>query len=380
MQVQGRSAGMEPILFVIDHFRNPNAGTEGQLFQLVKGLDRTRYTPYLLVFSDSDYLREQGFPCEYEVLGHSRLSSPSMWLALWKFASRFRSRGGRLAHIFFNDPSLICPPVFRCQGIKTIISRRDMGYWYTPTWQAALIVTGRFVSAVITNSRAVKAVTAQKELLSPSRIYVVYNGYERGPESRVVPSELALLRRQYPSAVFVGLVANIRPIKRIQDAIEALSGGGHSCSDSVHLVVIGDGDSSELKNLATNLGVNKRVHFLGRRSDVKSCLEALDAALLCSESEGFSNSIIEYMQAGLPVICSNVGGNPEAVEHGETGYLYPCGDVAALANFLTKLSENDELRRSIGDQAGKVARERFGMQQMVIEHQHIYQRVIGAEG
>ena len=135
--------------------------------------------------------------------------------------------------------------MFRCQGIKTIISRRDMGYWYTPTWQAALIVTGRFVSAVITNSRAVKTVTAQKELLSPSRIYVVYNGYERGPEFRIVPSDLALLRRQCPSAVFVGLVANIRPIKRIQDAIEALGGGEHSCSDSVHLVVIGDGDSSE---------------------------------------------------------------------------------------------------------------------------------------
>lgn len=378
MQGQGRSEGTEPILFVIDHFRNPHAGTEGQLFQLVKGLDRSRFTPHLLVFSDSDYLREQGFPCEYEVLGHSRLSSPSTWIALSRFARRFRSRGGRLAHVFFNDPSVICPPVFRSQGIKTLISRRDMGYWYTPAWRAVLMVTGRFVSAVITNSQAVSEVTARKELLSPKRIHVVYNGYEGREEAEAMPPDLAELKRKYPEAVFAGLVANIRPIKRIQDAIEAL-GDRHRCSGNVHLLVIGDGDPAELKKLAANLGVEDRVHLLGRRSDVKSCLKALDIALLCSESEGFSNSIVEYMQADLPVVCSDVGGNPEAVEHGETGYLYPCGDVAALAVCITKLAENKELRRSIGDQAGKVARERFGMEQMVSEHQHIYQKVIGVK-
>lgn len=378
MQGQGCSEGMEPILFVIDHFRNPYAGTEGQLFQLVKGLDRSRFAPYLLVFSDSDYLREHGFPCRYEVLGHSRLSSPSTWGALWQFARRFRSEGGRLAHVFFNDPSVICPPVFRCQGIKTLISRRDMGYWYTSAWRAALMITGRFVSAVITNSQAVSAVTARKELLPPKRIHVVYNGYEGVPQTTRQPSDLVDLRRRYPEAVFAGLVANIRPIKRIQDAIEAL-GDKHRCSGKIHLLVIGDGDPAELMNLAVDRGVENRVHFLGRRSDVKSCLQVLDLALLCSESEGFSNAVVEYMQADLPVVCSDVGGNPEAIDHGETGYLYPCGDVGTLAVFLSKLSESEELRRSMGDKAGKVARERFGMEQMVERHQAIYQRVVGAE-
>lgn len=376
MQVHGRT---EPVLFVIDHFRNPHAGTEGQLFQLVKRLDRSRFTPYLLVFRESDYLREQGFPCEYEVLGRSRLSSPSTWLALTKFARRFRAKGGRLAHVFFNDPSVICPPVFRCLGIKTIISRRDMGYWYTPAWQAVLMVTGRFVSAAITNSQAVSVVTARKELLSPSRVHVVYNGYDDEQRSVAIPSDLAELRRRSPGAVFSGLVANIRPIKRIQDAIDAL-GDRDRCANNIHLLVIGDGDSTDLGRRAVQLGVEERVHFLGRRSDVKSCLKALDIALLCSESEGFSNSIVEYMQAGLPVICSNVGGNPEAVSQNETGFLYPCGNVAVLACCLTKLTENEKLRRSIGDKASKVARERFGMEQMVSEHQHIYQQVIGSEG
>ncbi len=378
MQGQKRCEGTEPILFVIDYFRNPHAGTEGQLFQLVKGLDRSRFTPYLLVFNDSDYLREHGFPCEYEVLGHSRLSSLEMWRALWSFARSFRVNGGRLAHVFFNDPSVICPPVFWCKGIRTIISRRDMGYWYTPALQVALMVTGRFVSAAITNSHAVSEVTACKELLSPKRIHVVYNGYEYEPASGAIPNDMAELKRQYPEAIFAGLVANIRPIKRIHDAIEAL-GDRDRCSGNIHLVVIGDGNPVKLKRLAVDRGVEDRVHFLGRRSDVKSCLKVLDVALLCSESEGFSNSIVEYMQADLPVVCSNVGGNPEAVAHGETGYLYPCGDVGALAVLLTKLGESEELRRSIGCKAGKVARERFGMEQMINNHQAIYQRVAGAK-
>lgn len=378
MQVQGRNEGTEPILFVIDHFRSPHAGTEGQLFQLVKGLNRSRFTPYLLVFSDSDYLRNQGFPCDYEVLGQCRLSSPATWLALWRFARRFKKQGGRLAHVFFNDPSLICPPVFRSLGIKTIISRRDMGYWYTPAWRAALMVTGRFLSAVIANSQAVGAVTAKKELLNPKYIHVVYNGYEGGLAPRAMPSDLFELRGRHPGAVFVGLVANIRPIKRIQDAIEALV--DERCrSTNVQLLVIGDGDATALKDRAVSIGVDERVHFLGRRSDVKACLKALDIALLCSDSEGFSNSIIEYMQAGLPVVCSDVGGNPEAVTHGETGYLYPCGDVTALAAYIGKLAGSVELRRSIGCKASEVARERFGMEQMVIEHQRIYHQVIGAK-
>lgn len=372
MQVQGSSNDREKILFVIDHFRNPNAGTEGQLFQLIQGLDRNHFTPYLLVFSDSDYLQEYGFPCEYEVLGHSRLSAPATWLALWSRAKQYKASGVRLAHVFFNDPSVICPPIFRFHRIKTIISRRDMGYWYTPAYRALLLVTGRFVSAVITNSQAVRQVTARKEGFPRESIHVVYNGYDSGGATPKVPSDLLALRKRNPEAIFAGLVANIRPIKRIGDAIVALTLSG-VCK--VHLVVIGAGDANELKALAKTQGVGDRVHFLGGRSDVKACLAFLDIALLCSESEGFSNAIIEYMQAGVPVICSEVGGNPEAVIHGETGFLYACGDIRELGRKLAELASDAEMRKSIGDNARKVAKERFGMDEMVSRHELIYRRI-----
>ncbi|MCR8915816.1 glycosyltransferase [Marinobacter panjinensis] len=369
-----------PILFVIDHFRNPNAGTEGQLFQLIKGLDRARFKPRLLVFRDSEYLEKQGFPCDYQILGKSRMASPSTWFALWKAARDFRKEGGRLAHIFFNDPSVLCPPIFRLCGIKCIISRRDMGYWYTKPYLVMLAVTGRFVSLVVTNSQAVKEVTLRKEPIPPSRIQVVHNGYENTISGSSVPEDLASLRKEYSGAVFAGIVANIRPIKRIADAIRALR---VLCQEGVdlHLIVIGDGNSSALKRLAAELEVDDaRVHFLGARDDAKNCLSALDIGLLCSESEGFSNAIVEYMQAGLPVVCSNVGGNPEAVKHGEHGYLYPCGDIETMAMHLNVLVNDAALRKSMGAKARTYAEKSFGMNAMVNRHQEIYADLVAQGG
>ncbi|SNC68267.1 Glycosyltransferase involved in cell wall bisynthesis [Marinobacter sp. es.048] len=368
----------QPILFVIDHFRNPNAGTEGQMLNLIKGLDRARFEPILLVFRDSEYLRKYGFPCDYHVLGHTRLFAPVTWAALWKLAWKFRASEIRLAHVFFNDPSVICPPIFRLNGIKTIISRRDMGYWYTLAYRVMLAISGRFVSTVITNSDAVKQVTIRAEPFDLSQVHVIYNGYGAGETFCEVPADLTELRTKHLNAVFVGLVANIRPVKRMEDAVKAI-GQLHQSGHDVHLILIGDGSQANLRLLASEQGVAERVHFLGPRADVKACLKALDIGLLCSESEGFSNAIVEYMQAGLPVVCSNVGGNPEAVEHGETGYLYPCGDVAALASHLRRLSDSGELRQRIGDNAFRCARERFSMETMVAKHQEIYDGLIGPE-
>ncbi|MGX1199783.1 glycosyltransferase [Marinobacter sp. MBR-105] len=367
-----------PILFVIDFFRNPHAGTEGQLYQLITGLDRRRFEPTLLVFKPSEYLDSAEFPCAVKVLGHSRLLSIKTWLSLWVAAKKFRSEGGRVAHVFFNDPSVICPPVFGMLGIQTIISRRDMGYWYTRKYLAMLNLSGRFAALAITNSQAVRKVTVEHEPFDLTSTHVIYNGYvfeERQPE---IPVDLKELRRMYPEAVFAVIVANIRPIKRLEDAVRAL-GALPGEIPALHLVIIGDGDPKALKATSKELGVEGRVHFLGARRDVKECLTGLDIGLLCSDSEGFSNSLVEYMQAGLAVVCSAVGGNPEAITHGETGLLYTCGNLDELAICLEKLVTDGELRERLGKNAKSTARQRFSMETMVQQHQELYDSLLNKE-
>ncbi|WP_369612044.1 glycosyltransferase [Marinobacter sp. RI1] len=368
------------LLFVIDYFKNPNAGTEGQLYSLIKGLDRTRFNPVLLVFRESKYLQEKGFPCDYYVLGHTRLLSPATWMAMWRFAKKARAMNISVAHIFFNDPSVICPPILRVNGIRVIISRRDMGYWYNLKYRFMLAMSGRFVSRAIVNSKAVGAVTSINEPLNSKKISIIYNGYEFYDSGDLIPHDISSLRRRYPEAIFIVLVANVRPIKRISDAIHALV--HPSLRDkNLHLVVIGDGDLDMLKSLSYKLELGERVHLLGPRSDVRQCLNGFDIGVLCSESEGFSNAIVEYMQAGLPVVCSNVGGNPEAVSHGENGFLYPVGDISALASYLDDLYKDSSLRHCMGKESLRTATERFSMRRMVMEHERVYESLseVGSE-
>lgn len=364
------------ILYVIDHFKNPNAGTEGQLYQLLKHLDRTLFKPELLVFSSSPWLdnavSSEQFPCPVRVLGSRSLSSPKTWWRLWQQARQYRRAGGRIAHVFFNDPSIICPPVFKLCGLKTLISRRDMGYWYTPLLQRLLRITRHACTGVVVNSQAVADITCATEGFSASNSHVIYNGYESSAVTESVIPELALLKQQ--GRMLVGLVANIRPIKRIDDMVQALA-LINDTAPQLDFVHIGDGEQSLLTDLAAQLGIAERVHCLGPRTDIKACLQYFDLAALCSESEGFSNALIEYLQAGLPVVCSRVGGNPEAVQNNFNGFLYEFGDVKILAEKLALLANDEALRLRMSVNGKQQANERYTVAAMINAHQQLYSKL-----
>lgn len=359
------------ILYVIDSYANPNAGTEGQLFQLIKHLNRKLFAPKLLVFTESEWLKNNDFPCPVEILGHSSIKSPSTWLALRKKAKQYKNEGYKLAHIYFNDASVICPPVFYFYGIKTLISRRDMGYWYNPLYRILLPITGKFVTKVLVNSKAVGDITNQVEKISNDKIAVIYNGYDANTAEL---SKIEQLNDFKGNSVLLGIVANIRPIKRMQDAIEAVA----ILHDlNVKLVIIGGGDSTELHQLSKKLNSEDKILFLGARSDVKSCLQYIDIGLLCSESEGFSNAIVEYQFAGLPVVCSRVGGNPEAVTDGINGYLYEAGNVQELQQKLSLLLCDKELRQKMSLAAKSTAENNYTIDTMILAHKKIYQESLG---
>lgn len=366
----------EPILFVIDQFVNPYAGTEGQLLKLLQMMPAAGFEPRLLVLKNSSFIHDQPMPCRVDVLSHHRLSSPGTWLSLWRYAKRSKANGISLAHVFFNDASLICPPVFRLAGIQTLISRRDMGYWYTPLLVRLLRFTRRWVTGVVVNSEAVRKVTEDVEGYKHDQVHVIYNGYSVVDITTLKPvPELNTLRTLGPVAL---LVANIRPIKRISDAVAALAllkGRGHNMT----LAVIGGGDITPLKRQAEALGVSDRILFLGKRSDVASCLAYGAVGLSCSESEGYSNSVVEYMQAGLPVVASDVGGNREAVVDGVTGCRYLAGNIEALADRLQSLLVDHEKRKAMGREGKKLAIQRHELEGMIQAHAQLYSELSGFE-
>lgn len=364
------------LLFIIDVYKNPYAGTEGQLLKLIQCLDSNKYEATFVVFKDSEYLRSNDFPIPVDIVSIQRLSSPLSWLKLFRYFFRKKKDNYDLAHIFFNDPSMICPLILKFLGYKVIISRRDMGYWYTWINLLLLRINTLFVDLVVANSEAVKNVTISMEGYKPDHVAVIYNGYQESAMSAIVDSVGGRNGIAFDdSEIRIGLVANIRPIKRMVDAIYAMN-IIHDVDQRIVLYIVGDGDRSQLAELAMTLGITLSIRFLGPRNDVPQLLLLFHVGILCSESEGFSNTLIEYMQSGLPVVCSNVGGNPEIVEHGVNGFLYETGDIPILAKYILELVEDSSLRERMGQFGMEKVKENYSLNNYVGHHQHLYDKLL----
>jgi sugar transferase (PEP-CTERM/EpsH1 system associated) len=128
----------------------------------------------------------------------------------------------------------------------------------------------------------------------------------------------------------------------------------HRLHPEARLLLVGAGDPTAVRSLAESLGVGSAVFFPGARGDVPALLSLTDIYVNCSSFEGMSNTILEAMASSKPVVATDVGGNPELVREGETGFLVPSGDEAALANRLTRLLDDAALRATMGADARKV--------------------------
>ncbi len=240
-----------------------------------------------------------------------------------------------------------------------------MGFWYTPANRLALRFVRRFVGLVVANSYAVARSVRDAEGYRPDEVAVVYNGVD-------VPGNLPAASTN--AGPVIGIVANLRPIKRIGDAIRAFAKIAEKHPEAI-LRIVGGGDEAGLVQVASRMNVAGRVQFTGRIESPGDELTNFSVGMLTSESEGLSNSIIEYMLAGLPVVCTSAGGNPELVEEGVNGFLVEVGDVSAMADRLDQLLRSGELRRSLGQAGRAKAQRKFSTVRMVEAHEELYARL-----
>jgi L-malate glycosyltransferase len=365
------------VRYVLDGYTDPNAGTEIQFWLLLQNLDRTRFEPSVLLLRESPFLRENLGDIPLEVLNVTRLKSPA---ALWRILRSVltaRRAGVDVAHLYFNDVSLVFPRLLRLVGLPCIVSRRDLGFWYSPANLKLLRLNAGAVNAVVANCKAVERAVIEAEGFRQDQVRVIYNGIAR-QEAAADPAVRA--RFAIPAAAkLVVLVANLRPLKRIQDAVQAVALVAKRVPD-VHLAVVGEDREGatttsyrgELESLARSLGIHERVHFVGKQRDPMPLVQAADVCVLCSETEGLSNTVIEYMLAGKPAVCTDVGGNGELVEEGRTGYLVPVADAAMLGARIGELLEDHARAAAFGAAARARANELFAPQTMLRMHEALY--------
>jgi sugar transferase (PEP-CTERM/EpsH1 system associated) len=203
-----------------------------------------------------------------------------------------------------------------------------------------------------------------------SKVTQIYNGVD---SDMFCPSQDISLSAPLTEKDFfvIGIVARLDPIKDHSCLFSAFKKLRQSNKNS-KLLVVGDGpEKNRLKTAAV-----EGITFLGNRSDTPSLLRSFDVFVLPSINEGISNTILEAMASGVPVIASNVGGNGELVLDGITGQLFSAGDIDELTKALKVYAQNSELRQ----QHGKAGRQRivddFTIKQMVTKYEEVYTRVI----
>lgn len=216
------------------------------------------------------------------------------------------------------------------------------------------------------------------------KVRQIYNGVDQSRFTPETVKPLALLPAQWQQLdgiLVVGTVGRLTPVKDQQLLLRAIAHLLESDPDlgkRVRLLIIGDGPLYPvLQQLIAELALQDVVWLAGDRQDVPGLLQAMDVFALPSLGEGISNTVLEAMASGLPVVATAVGGNVELVEEGYNGSLVPAGDYLALSNALAALLKNDGERIRQGTNARQRVCQRFDWDRTVESYLHVYDELLG---
>lgn len=229
---------------------------------------------------------------------------------------------------------------------------------------------------VLSVSYQLRDLHARRTGFDSARITVIHNGVDRErffPD----PAVRASMRRELglsANELCIGCVGNLFPVKGHITALQAMERFATQRPDNWRLLLIGDGpERAALEDYLQGREWKDRVRFLGTSHRVPALLNAMDVYVLPSIAEGICNSLLEAMASGLPVIATRTGGNPEVVVDGESGLLFPVGDVARLAEHLLLLSEGEQRRTELAHKALRRVGEEFSLESMVDKYAQLYE-------
>jgi len=339
------------ILYMIDEMEAvTSGGTERQLMQMIRLLVDAGVEVRLCTLRGTHWLTDEIAGCPVEHFAFLSLLRPGSQAELLRLRAYMRDYRPHVLQTFFVEANILGPIVGRLAGVPVIVGgRRNLNYWMGPLTSSLQRFANRYTTRLLANSEAVKEHVVRTEHIHPAQVDVIYNGldverFRPDPESR------AAMRQKFgftDDQILIGAVSVLRPIKGCEDFIDAAALVLRQ-QPSTRFVLVGDGPiRSELELRAKALG--DCFTFAGAQPDVRPFLQMFDIGVLSSESEGFSNSILEYLAAGLPCVVTDVGGNREAV--GNAGVSIPVRDPNALAKALVGLVSDPALRQSLASAA-----------------------------
>lgn len=376
------------IAFIIDTI-NSIGGTEKQLLSLMSRLDESRFDKHLVCLKPPDaYVhfttgRQEDYSTHfnYYQCDIGSLLSRECIAGTVKLAKYFKENRIDIVQTYFLDAQLIGVAAGKLAGVRKIVCcRRDLGFWHDRQLLLIARAVNRLADRFLVNSHAVKRQVARDEWVSPDKISVIYNGIDKsGFNGNSPPGNRAFDLFDRQKNYCIGSLANFsRRVKRVDVFIRAAA-EVLKAIPNVYFCIVGEGYlKQELIDLCNALHISERVLFLGAVKDVASCIKHWDIGVLSSESEGLSNSILEYMATGMPVVATDVGGNKELINEGMNGFLVPNEDYYAMADKLCRLLKDPHLRKNMGESGKRMISERFGWEKVILDYENYYETLLGS--
>ncbi len=281
-----------------------------------------------------------------------------------------------VAHAFDFYTNLMMAPSARMAGVAVVLgSHRQLGDLLTRPQFWAQLMAFRMCDRVLCNSR-VAAERLRKAGLSERKLVIIPNGL---PEELFASCAAAIPRR--PGVVRMGMIARMNdPVKNHAAFLRAAARVARELPD-VEFLLVGDGPlRAGLEAMVQELGIAAKFIFAGERHDIPAMLSSMDVSVLISSSESLSNVILESMAAGVPVIATDVGGNPELVKDGETGILVPPSNEDRLVEALLRLARDPGLRLQYSQAAREFARSSFHIDVIRRRYEELYVSLLEEKG
>ncbi|ARI77271.1 N-acetyl-alpha-D-glucosaminyl L-malate synthase BshA [Halobacillus mangrovi] len=215
----------------------------------------------------------------------------------------------------------------------------------------------------------------QDMLDTNKRIEVIYNFVDEREYYRKSTQEL---KKDYcieEHEKVIIHISNFRKVKRVPDVIHAFSKIVHDVPSK--LLLVGDGpEYSDCYQLVQELGIENRVLFLGKQENVSDLLSISDLKLLLSEKESFGLVLLEAMACGVPCIGTNIGGIPEVIDHGETGFIVELGNIDQIASFAIRILTDEKTMTDFSSQAREVVKDKFASSTILGQYEELYKQVM----
>ena len=339
---------LAPILHLV--WNLIRGGTEGQCARTAMRLARGGWPQRVGVS------RREGFFLEaveqtcgpvYELRIRAMLR-PGTGYEIGRLARFIRREGNALVHAWDADAAIFGAAAAMLADVPLVTSRRDLGEIYAPRKLALMRWADRRARAVVVNARAIADAPVCRHM-EADRIHVIPNILDL-PEFDARAKAPAAAVPELGPGRWIAMVARLDPEKDVPTLMRAMPAILKECPDA-RFVIVGDGrERGALEQQAAHMGVAAQTRFLGECNEVPALLRQCAAGVLTpNRNEGLSNTIMEYMAAGLPVVATDCGGNRELVAEGRTGHIVPPGDSAALAERLVALLRDPARAKALGD-------------------------------